>query len=171
MLTILAATACKSSPKPAKPQASNKIPHLLTKAAKKSIFAAASRDLDVALNYRSGDNTATLDNFVTGPAAKLIVETANNEAAQGKIKKRIYAERKFEVTDYFKTTAGVSLSFVDKGYYMDATSKQQITPPTNKKYKLIMRLGKRGKNWVLIELFQPQIQKDAPGGTPPEKKT
>ena len=169
MLITLTSAACKTSPKPPKPPASNKIPHLLTEAAKKSIFAAAARDLDAALAYRSGDDTSTFDKLVTGPAAKLIVETAKKEAAEGKIKKRIYAKRKFLIVNYFKTTAGVSVDFVDQGYYIDATSKQQITPPTNKKSRLLLRLDKKGKNWVLMELFSPQIQKDAPGGTPPKK--
>ncbi len=134
--------------------------HAISRAEEKALIKAAKRNLKIIME--SHEDTKTLEKALTGKALADMNEKIAAERAKNTIKIRRYDKQKLSLENYTKGISGLSLTFVDNSYVIDAETEEILRPATGKKLKLIMALKKVKKRWLIFSFFNPEPKSPAP---------
>lgn len=153
--TTLYSGCSKKAPENKKTESKTKTPsaHTISKKTEKEIMADAYEDIKMLTNIT--DNTSELKKALSGKALKDMINSINKDLAEGKVKKRSYKDVKLYFRNYTKGIAGLTLQFIDKSYYIDKNTRQQISEPTNLPQKFAISLKKLDKRWKIYGIYSP----------------
>lgn len=167
VLTLIASIAlsvslyggCSKKPsQDKKTESKDKTPsaHTISKKTEKEIMKEAYEDIKILTNITI--NTSELKKILSGKALKDMTDSINKDTTKGKVKKRIYKDVKLYFRNYTKGIAGLTLTFIDKSYYIDKNTQQQISEPTNLPQKFAISLKKVDKKWKIDGIYSPNAK-------------
>jgi hypothetical protein len=159
VLSVSSYSGCsKKPPQDKKAESKNKTPsaHTISKKTEKELIKDAYEDIEILTKITI--NTSELKKILSGKALKNMTNSINNDLTEGKIKKRSYGSVKIYFKNYTKGIAGLTLKFVDKSYYIDKNTQQQISQPTNLPQKFALSLKKVDKRWKIDGIYSPNAK-------------
>lgn len=114
---------------------------------------------DISIINRTRSDTDRLGLALSGKLLKDTVKQINSDYAKDRIKIRKYDSVKFKFKNYTKGIAGITMDFVDRGYYIDKDTKKSISKPSNQSKRLILALRKEKGRWKIFELYSTVLKK------------
>lgn len=112
---------------------------------------------DIKLINEARDDTSTLSKALSGNLLKNTISQIATDSANNVIRVRKYSSPKFKLKNYTKGIAGITMTFIDKGYFIDKKTKKKTDPKKNKT-TLILVLKKEKGRWKIIEIFSPEVK-------------
>lgn len=130
--------------------------HMIKAKEQKLLLKQIAEDLN--LITQTTDQT-TLAQALTGAALKQTVTKWQQEQKAGKQKVRRYANVKINFANYTKGVAGLTVTFIDKSYYVDIKTGRPLTKPNNKLVKVLVAAKKEANRWKIFNLLSPNLKK------------
>lgn len=146
-----------SSQTPSKPDLTMRS-HMIKAKEQKLLLKQVAEDLNIITQTT---DQVTLAQALTGAALKQTLAQLQQEQQAGKQKVRRYANVKLNFANYTKGVAGLTVTFIDKSYYLNAKTGRQLTKPSNKPVKILVAVKKDGNRWKIFNLLSPVLKESS----------
>lgn len=130
--------------------------HYLTDQQAKKILSDTKDDINIILKAKNDESR--LSKALTDPALKQTRDNIKADKQLGRIRIRVYKNIKLQIKNFTKPTAGLTLTFIDEGYYIDSKTNKPLTQPTHQKQVLLLAALEKAGRWKISEILSPQVK-------------
>jgi hypothetical protein len=129
----------------------------ISKATANESVEDAREDLETLMKVTT--DTSSLEKVLMDDALESIKKAIEDDLAAGRVKKRNYADIELEFKSYAEGVISLSLKFVDKSYYVDRDTLQQVSKPTNEPKHYALALKKAKNRWKISGIYSVEVIK------------
>lgn len=129
--------------------------HMIKAQEQKVLLKQVEEDLKIIMD---SNEESKLGEALTGAALRLTLEQISKDKEAGRQKVRRYDSIKLKFANYTKGVAGLTLTFLDKSYYISLKTGKPLTKPSNKPTKILVAVKKEDKRWKIFNVLSPQVK-------------